>query len=128
MNKESLDLWDRGKKALHAAQTIVDEDPDSSASRSYYAAFHAVSALFALDGKTFTKHSALESAVHKELVKSGIWLVETGKDFSWLASTRNTGDYGGGLHVCKEDAILALQKARRILESIQSAHPEIFNW
>jgi len=36
MNTEALDLWNRAKKALSAAQTIVYEDPDSSASRSYY--------------------------------------------------------------------------------------------
>jgi len=55
MNTEAMDLWNRAKKALSAAQTIVHEDPDSSASRAYYAAFHAVSAYFALNGKTFTK-------------------------------------------------------------------------
>jgi hypothetical protein len=37
MNAEALDLWNRAKKALCAAHTIVHEDPDSSASRSYYA-------------------------------------------------------------------------------------------
>jgi uncharacterized protein (UPF0332 family) len=44
MNAEALDLWNRAKKALGAAHAIIHEDPDSSASRAYYAAFHAVSA------------------------------------------------------------------------------------
>jgi uncharacterized protein (UPF0332 family) len=39
MNVEDMDLWERAKKALSAAQIIVRQDPDSSASRSYYAAF-----------------------------------------------------------------------------------------
>ncbi len=34
MNGEALDLWNRAKKALGAARTIVHEDPDSSSSRS----------------------------------------------------------------------------------------------
>jgi uncharacterized protein (UPF0332 family) len=126
MNAEALDLWNRAKKALHAARTIVYEDPDSSASRAYYAAFHSVSAFFALNGRTFTKHSALESAVHKELVKPGIWPLEIGKNFSWLVSTRSTGDYGGGMHVSEQDAVLAVEKARQILECLNMQNPDVF--
>lgn len=126
MNAEALDLWNRAKKALDAAQIIVHEDPDSSASRAYYAAFHAVSAYFALEGKTFSKHSALESAVHKELVKPGIWPLEAGKNFSWLVSTRSTGDYGGGIHVGEQDAVTAIEKARQILECVNKHNPDMF--
>lgn len=121
MNAETLDLWNRALRALHTAETILQEDPDSSASRSYYAVFHAVSAYFSLQGKTFTKHSALESAVHKELVKPGIWTVEMGKDFSWLVATRSTGDYGGRIHVSQEDARSAVQKASKILDTVRIA-------
>ena len=126
MNAEALDLWNRAKKALGAAQTIVHEDHDSSASRAYYAAFHAVSAYFALKGKTFTKHSALESAVHKDLVKPGLWSSDIGKNFSWLASTRSTGDYGGGMHVTEPDAVIAVKKAQQILECVNMQNPDIF--
>ena len=126
MNIEALDLWNRAKKALVAARTIIHEDPDSSASRSYYAAFHAVSAYFALNGKTFTKHSALESAVHKDLVKPGLWPSDLGRSFSWLASTRSTGDYGGGLHVSEEDAVNAVEKAQQILNFVNIQIPYIF--
>ena len=126
MNTETLDLWNRAKKALGAAQTIIHEDPDSSASRSYYAAFHAVSAYFALNGKTFTKHSALESAVHKDLVKPGLWPLDIGKNFSWLVSTRSTGDYGGGMHVSEQDAVIAVEKAKQTLECVHAQNPDIF--
>ena len=119
MNAEALDFWNRAQRALHTAETILNEDPDSSASRSYYAVFHAVSAYFSLQGKTFTKHSALESAVHKELVKPGIWTLEMGKDFSWLVATRSTGDYGGRIHVTEDDARSAVLKATKILEIVR---------
>jgi uncharacterized protein (UPF0332 family) len=126
MNTEALDLWNRAQKALNAARMIVHEDPDSSASRSYYAAFHAVSAYFALKGITFTKHSALESAVHKDLIKPGIWPVELGQNFSWLVSTRSTGDYGGGIHVSMQDAEAAVEKARQIVEYVSIHNPDTF--
>ncbi len=50
--------WDRAGRALESARQLVDTDPDSAASRAYYAAFHALTAMFALHGQTFTKHSS----------------------------------------------------------------------
>jgi len=85
-----------------------------------------VSAYFALNGKTFTKHSALESAVHKDLVKTGLWPADLGKSFSWLVSTRSTGDYGGGLHVSEQDALKAVEKAQQILIFVNMQNPSIF--
>lgn len=64
--------WDRAREAFRSAQLLVAHNGfDSAVSRAYYAAFHAVTALFALEGRTFTKHSALEAAVHRDLVKGG---------------------------------------------------------
>ncbi len=51
--------WERALEAFRSATLLVAHDGfDSAASRSYYAAFHAVTALLALDGRRFTKHSA----------------------------------------------------------------------
>lgn len=72
MNARAVDLWERAKKALLVARTALPLDPDSAASRAYYAAFYAMSARFALEGKSFRKHSGVEAAVHRELVKTGI--------------------------------------------------------
>ncbi|MBM4321640.1 MAG: HEPN domain-containing protein, partial [Deltaproteobacteria bacterium] len=101
-------------------------DPDGSASRSYYAAFHAVSALFVLEGSTFRKHTAVEAAVHRDLARTGRWAAELGRDFSSLAELRSTGDYGGALHVAPHDARLAIAAARRILEAVRVIHPDVF--
>jgi uncharacterized protein (UPF0332 family) len=59
MNQDARDLWTRTVRSHKTATKLVSEDPDAAASRAYYAAFYAVSALFALQGKTFTKHRAL---------------------------------------------------------------------
>jgi uncharacterized protein (UPF0332 family) len=68
-------------------------------SRAYYAAFHAATALFALDGRIFTKHAALEAAVHRDLVKDGKWPGELGRDFSFCVELRGVGDYGTDVRV-----------------------------
>ena len=67
MNREAADLWERAGRALKTAEHWSQEDPDASVSRSYYAAFYAVSALFVVEGRTFAKHAAVEAAVHRDL-------------------------------------------------------------
>ena len=52
--------WDRAIDALRDAQLLLANGGfDGAASRPYYAAFHAVTALFVLEGRTFTKHAAV---------------------------------------------------------------------
>lgn len=82
------DLWERAVDALHIADLIVSHSPDSTASRTYYAAFFAVSAHFALVGKTFRKHTAVESAVHRDLVQTGLWDSSLGQT---IRHFRNSG-------------------------------------
>jgi hypothetical protein len=43
--------WNKANRALKAAEALVTIDADSSVSRAYYAAFHAVTALFAVKDK-----------------------------------------------------------------------------
>jgi len=42
--------WAKSTRALAAARAIVETDPDSAASRAYYAAFHGVTAVLATRG------------------------------------------------------------------------------
>lgn len=126
MSAEASDLWSRALQALRTAKSNLAIDPDAAASRAYYAAFYAVSALFALQGKTFSKHSALRGAIHRDLIKAGHWPVERGEDYSLLLKLRDTGDYGGGIHVSDDEAAEALEAARRILQAVQDTSSEPF--
>ncbi len=125
MTEHARDLWDRAMKALAAARRELDPDPDLAASRAYYAAFYAVSALFALEGRAFSRHAAVEAAVHRDLVKAGRWPNELGAAYSTLVALRETADYGGGEHATRDDARSAVDAAARILDAVRLAHPEI---
>lgn len=127
MNAEAADLWERAKKALVVARSMLSLDADAGASRAYYAAFYAVSAGFSLEGKTFTKHSAVEAAVHRDLVRPGIWPVELGEAYSRLVRLRRTGDYGVGQHVGDSDANDAVEMAEQIVRAVAAANPEAFS-
>jgi len=98
---------------------------DDAVSRAYYAAFHAVSALFTLEGREFHRHTAIRAAVHRDLVKSGRWPSSLGEAYSYLVRLRETGDYGGRSHVAAEEAREALVAAREIMSAVGQAHPEL---
>lgn len=126
MNAPTADLWDRAKKAFVLANFARSIDADGAASRAYYAAFYAVSARFALEGKFFSKHSALEAAVHRDLVKPGIWPTELGRNFSRLKDLRSIGDYGEETHVTSADATEAVEMARGILKAVAAENSNAF--
>lgn len=115
---EVTDLWQRAQSGIRTAAHLVSLDPDASASRSYYAAFHAVSACLLHRGASFTKHSAVEAAVHRDLVHAGIWPHELGADYSSLVALRSTGDYGGIDHVSEDDARQAVAAAERVVDAV----------
>lgn len=125
MTQYASELWQRALQALSTARAIAAADPDAAASRAYYAAFYAASALFAQEGRDFTKHSALEAAVHRDLVKKGRWEAELGADYRWLSELRATGDYGGLEHVEPPAAQQAIDKAGRILDAVLDVCSEL---
>lgn len=118
-------VWKRGEDSLRSAEILLDTDPDSSASRAYYAAYHAVTAFFALRGREFSKHTAIRAAVHRDLVRTGKWSASLGQDYDFLLSLREIGDYGGIARVSVEAATDALAAAQRILNAVNSMCPEL---
>lgn len=121
MSPDADDFWARARTALQSAEKLVSSDPDAAASRAYYAAFYATSALFASEGRFFTKHSAVKQAVHRDLVQSGRWERDHGESYSVLLDLRATGDYGGEQHVSQKEAEMAVQLASRIVETVRIA-------
>jgi len=118
--------WFRAEEALKAAAALVTIDPNSSASRAYYAAFHAVSALFGLEGRHFAKHQELRASVHRDLVNAGRWADSLGKDFDHLRAQRDVGDYGSTRMVTEAEAVECVEAARRIIAAVRGACGEAF--
>lgn len=126
MTRLADDLWARAQDAFRLAQHDLPVSADGAASWAYYAAFYAVSAYFALAGRTFRKHSAVEAAFHRDLVQGEAWPEELGHGFSDLVEMRDVGHYGGSRHVTPEEAKGAIEISRRILKAVSDAHPAEF--
>ena len=116
MNVYASDLWQRAERAVRTARNSLGQgDGDAAASRAYYAAFYAVSALLATEGKTFKKHLIVEATLHKDLVKSGRWPADLGSDYRSLRTLRNSG----------EQAEEAIRAAEKIVEAVRRTCPEL---
>ena len=126
MSDLAADLWSRSLDSLRVARRIVSLSPDSAAASAYYAAFYAVSAHFALSGRTFRKHSAVEAAFHRDLVKKEGWPTHLGSAYSHLTQLREVGHYGGTKHVPPDEAGSAIALATDIVRAVAEAHPDAF--
>ena len=125
MKDFALGEWQRALRTLVSGRKLVSTDPDSAASRAYYAAFHSLTALFALRGRTFSKHAAIRAALHRELIRPGQWPTELGQAYDFLMDMREIGDYGGLVQVSQDDAKMSLEKAAAIVEEVKRTCPEL---
>ena len=126
MSKVAADFWERSLDSLRVARRILSISPDSAAPAAYYAAFYAVSAHFALGGRTFRKHTALQAAVHRDLVKGEGWPAHLGSAYTLLNELRDVGHYGGTKHVTPEEAARAIDMAEEIVRTVANEHPHDF--
>ncbi len=121
-----MSLWARAWGALESAAKLLENSPNDSASRSYYAAFHAVSALLALDGKTFKSHKELWVNFRKDIIKTGRWENRFSELVRELSTDRETADYGGIESVSPDEARKAYEAAREILGAVHRERPGEF--
>ena len=123
MNEFVRSQWAKAGRALAAAEAIVETDPDSAASRAYYAAFHAVTAVLASRGLSFTKHTAVRAALHRDLIQAQLLPTELGRDYDFLLDLRETADYGGVAEATRASAVLAIEKTKVILTALEPLLP-----
>lgn len=104
---------ERAETNLQVAKELLDTGYyDVSASRAYYAAFYAASALLLNAGLDTSKHSGVIALIHRHFVKSGKLSKEQGRNLNWLFELRGVGDYGVSLHVESVDAKKAVDIAK----------------
>ena len=117
---EILSNLERAETNLQVAGELLERGfYDVSASRAYYAAFYAASALLLNQGFDTSKHSGVIALIHQHFVKSGKLSKEQGRNLNWLFELRSVGDYGVSLHVLLEDAQRAVKTAEDFSESVK---------
>lgn len=113
--------FQKAKQVLASADMLMhmSEDYNSVVNRCYYAIFHAVRSILALDQKDFEKHSAVISYFRREYIKTHIIPVEASDILGDAFNSRNESDYRDFFDVPQEQAELQLESAKRFIEIVE---------
>ena len=120
-NRKALSKY-RLKKAyecIKSAEALMEiEDFTTVANRSYYAMFHAMRAVMALDGEDRKKHSGVVAYFQENYIKSGTF----DKEFSYAIKNaflvRQESDYEDFYVVSKSEAIEQLENAKQFVTAV----------
>lgn len=88
----------------------------SSINRSYYAVFHAVRAVTALDGFDSSKNSGVIAYINREYVKTGILGKRLSKILDAAFRLREKADYDDFVIVSRELAQKQLERAKEVID------------
>lgn len=92
----------------------------TSMNRSYYAVFHAATALLFSLGETRGKHYGLMAAFQEHFVKPGLWPVEFSDIYRRLLKHREQSDYVISFASTQENAQQDLEDARRFVATAKN--------
>ena len=112
---------ERAEASFQAAKGLAERGYyDFVASRAYYAAFYAATAVLLCEELEFSKHSGVIAFIHREFVKTGRLDKGHGKNLNWLFELRGIGDYGATVHVTQRDAERAIEVAEEFVNAIEA--------
>ena len=112
--------FERAKEEIDTSKQLLTLGKyNKSANCSYYAMFHAVRAVLALEGFDSKKHSGVISHFGQNYVKTGIFKPET-TSIIWSAfMIRGYSDYEDYYEVKPEDAKKQIENAEEIIRMIE---------
>jgi len=106
---------------LDAAKVLLETGKfKASVNRSYYAIFHALRAVTALDGFDSSKHSGIIAFFNKNYVKEQVFDKEISKLIDTAYRLREKADYQDFFLVSKEQAVEQYEKAKKVTDVIEN--------
>lgn len=104
------------KEDLEAAYVLLQADSYRGANnRAYYAIFHVVSAVLALEGVSFKRHKDTLAYFNKNYVAAGILSREMGKKIVKAEEIRHASDYDTFYVASKEDTVQQIETADKLI-------------
>ena len=111
---------ERSKDCLREAKLLLDNgEYRGAANRAYYAAFHALRAVLALDDFDSKKHSGVISKFRETYIKTGRFTPEMSDTISSLFRIRSASDYDDFYIASKADVEAQYQRAEKLVAEIE---------
>ena len=109
----------RAGECLNSAKILfAADDYKGAANRSYYAAFHAMRAVLALDGIDMKHHSGIMSEFRRLYIKSGILDKSLSPIITVLFDIRQESDYDDFFVISRSEALEQIANAEVFLNEI----------
>ncbi len=111
-------MLDKAQAKLAAAQRELQAGwPGEAASRAYYAVFHAIAAVLATRGLSFSSHAQAIGAFNRAFVKSGLFPSDATKAIHRLFEDRQIADYDWVTSVDAETGARDVSDAERLVDA-----------
>lgn len=109
------------KSDLKSADILLKEGEYRGANnRAYYAIYHAISAVHALDGKSYKRHKDTLANFNKDYVKTEIFPRDFGRKIAQAEEIRHASDYDDFYIATKEKAEEQIMTAKELIEQIEA--------
>lgn len=111
---------EQSKENLEEAEALFNINKFKGANnRAYYAIFHAIKAVLALEQTDFKKHSSVIAYFNKEYVSKNIFSRELGKRVSEARFFREKSDYVDFYIVTKEECEAQIETAKLMIKNVE---------
>lgn len=108
------------KDALKSAKILVAaEEYKGANNRAYYAIFHAINAIHALNGKAYKRHKDAIANFNKDYVKTEIFSREIGRKIGEAEEIRHASDYDDFYIASSEEAERQIDAAREFIQIVE---------
>ena len=113
--------YDHALECLDAAKSLLENgNYKSAANRSYYAIFHAMRAVLALNEIDMRHHSGIISEFRKLYIKTGVFETRLSQIISVLFDTRTESDYDDFFVISKAEVVEQTENAEYFLQVIKA--------
>ena len=111
---------EQAKEDLAAAKAMYDlKFLKSSNNRAYYAIFHSIRAVLALEGVDFKKHKDVQAYFNKNYVNKEIFPKSMGRKIAIASSIREDSDYDDEFIVNETKTLEQLQTAEQLINLVE---------
>lgn len=90
-----MNYWlEKSEESIESAKSELKDSRLSFAiNRLYYSLFYAMTAILTAKGETYSKHTGVRAALHRDFIKTGKIDKEIGKLYDELFNARHQADY-----------------------------------
>lgn len=126
MDKQLLNLsnyrLEQAEQCVQSAKLLAENgDYKGAANRSYYAIFHSMRSVLALERVDFAKHSGVSSYFRRKYIRTGIFDTELSDIIREAFEVRGSSDYDDYFLISKEEVREQIRNAEFFCAQIKNS-------